>query len=301
MNRTDLLYSDHELRIKKIELFVSEQLNILISTIDDGIRKLDRVLLSPIEGVSYIVSHQYTDEEYIKIPGFLIRDDVQISQIRGKGVTRSRNNALRLAEGDIGLFSDDDVTYRKEYFDRIKEKFRNHPELDVGLFKIKTGKNEPEYKKYPEKEMTYRRAPSIGTVEMAVRLKKVKEKGIFFDERFGAGQPLLIGSDEMLFAQDCIDSGLTVRFYPEYIVEHRYESTVNAIPRYDKRRIWVTGGVDCKRHGIKALFKAFFGTFKILPDLLTNRVNPFYYFYHRLSAVVYILRTNRTHNKKHNR
>lgn len=268
-------------------------LNILISTIDSGIFQLDKVLLYPQKNVKYIVSHQYRDKGYKQMPSFLERKDVIVSQIPGSGVTKSRNNAIRIADGEIGLFADDDVTYRKEYFDTVLRTFDENPDLDVALFKIKTGPGEPEYKNYSKEVIQYIKAPSVGTVEVAIRLEKIKEKKIFFDERFGAGQPLLIGSDESIFVHDCIKSGLKVKYFPEYVVEHPYESTVNKISKYDKRRTWVTGGADCRKNGYVAIPKAFFGTLKIIPDLLKNGVNPLRYFFHRISAVLYILRSNR--------
>jgi len=279
---------------------MANKINILISTIDSGINNLNNVILDPQKNVEYIVSHQYTDNKFKTIPEFLDRNDVRVSQIFGKGVTKSRNNTLRLARGDIGLFADDDVTYRKTYFETLKRVFEHNPDLDVALFKIETGPNQPEYKKYPEKIFQYNKAPSVGTVEIGFRIKKVKEKGIRFDERFGAGQPLLIGSDERLFIQDCIDSGLKVKFFPEYIVSHPFESTVKRIAKYDKRLVWVTGGVDCRLNGPVALLKAFLGTLKIIPDLIKNNTNPFTYFYHRISAVIYILKTNRKYIQKGN-
>ncbi|MFH5833518.1 glycosyltransferase family A protein [Halalkalibaculum sp. DA3122] len=268
-------------------------INILISTIDSGIYNLDKVILGQQEGIYYIVSHQYTDEQYRRTPSFLEREDIRVSHIPGRGVTKSRNNAIRLADGDIGLFADDDVTYAKNNFETLERVFEEHPEVDVALFKIQTGPGEPPYKRYPEKSITYQDAPSVGTVEMGFRIPKIKEKKIRFDERFGAGQPLLIGSDERLFVQDCIDAGLTVRYFPEYIVHHPYENTVKKIPKYDKRLIWVTGGVDCRLNGPLALVKALLGTLKIVPDLIRNKVNPLFYFYHRISAVIYILKTNK--------
>jgi len=269
------------------------KINILISTINEGIKRLDRVILPPRHDVTYIVSHQYTEEGGKAVPGFLNREDIVVSQIQGKGVTKSRNHAIRLADGDIGLFADDDVTYRDHYFDTLTKVFEDNPEVDVVLFKIRTKPGEPAYKKYPDEVLEYKIAPSVGTIQIGCRLEKIKEQNIFFDERFGAGQPLLIGSDETIFVQDCIDAGLTVKFFPEFIVEHPYESTVKFISKYDKRRVWVTGGVDCRKNGPIALVKAFFGTIKILPDLIKSRVNPVTYFYHRISAVIYILRTNR--------
>jgi hypothetical protein len=277
---------------------VNPKINILISTIDSGIKKLDQVILQPRDDVKYIVSHQYTNEKNKYIPDTLVRSDITVSQIASKGVTKSRNNAIKLADGDIGLFGDDDVTYNDNYFDTLKRVFTENADLDVALFKIKTPPGEREYKDYPEEVKTIEHAPSVGTVEIGFRIKRVKEKSIRFDERFGAGQPLLIGSDERLFVQDCIDTGLNVKFFPEYIVNHPYESTVKQIPKYDKRLIWVTGGVDGRMNGSKALLKAFWGTIKMLPDLVKNRINPFSYFYHRVSAVIYILRTNNNGRNK---
>ncbi len=114
------------------------KINILISTIDEKILQVKDVILDPRDDVEYIISHQYTNGRFKDIPSELVRNDITVSQIEGKGVTKSRNNALRLATGDIGLFSDDDVTYRDEYIDIVKETFLTNPDIDVALFKIKT-------------------------------------------------------------------------------------------------------------------------------------------------------------------
>ena len=98
---------------------------------------------------------------------------------RGKGVTKSRNNSIRLADGDIGLFSDDDVTYKDSYFDTVKNVFDSNNELDIALFKIRTPDGEPEYKNYSPHHKVITKAPSVGTVEIAFRINPVKER-IFF-------------------------------------------------------------------------------------------------------------------------
>lgn len=269
------------------------RVNILISTIDKGIEKVEDVVLEPREDVHYVVSHQYTAEEYKFIPKALHRDDIRISQIQGAGVARSRNNAIRLAEGDIGLFSDDDVKYLNSDIGTVKETFEDHQQVDVGIFKIRTPAGEPEYKSYPYEIIEYDKAPTVGTIQIAFRIDPVKENNIFFDERFGAGQTLLVGNDEKLFLHDCISSGLRVFFFPEYIVEHPFESTIKKLPKYDPRKIRLTGGLDCRINGPVALLKALLGTVKIMPSLLRHKVNPLMYLYHRISAVIYVLRTNK--------
>lgn len=270
-------------------------ISILVSTIDNRIQRVKNVLLSPRDDVEYIVSHQYTSDIYKVIPDDLKkRSDVTISQIEGKGVSKSRNNAIRLASGDIALLSDDDVTYQHSYIDTVKETFQNNPDFDVILFKIKTRGGEPEYKNYPEDQVELKKKIfAVSTIEISLNLKKIKESALYFDERFGVGQDLLINSEESIFVEDCINEGLKVVYVPEYIVEHPYERTISSVPKFDKRKNWVTGAYDCRINGSIALLKAFLGTIKYLPELLENKVNPVTYFYQRLSAVIYILRTNK--------
>jgi glycosyltransferase involved in cell wall biosynthesis len=268
-------------------------INILISTINKGIKDVKNVLLNPRPNVEYIVSHQYTDAAFKTVPPELERSDVTILQIKGKGLSRSRNNAIKIATGDIALFADDDVVYQNEYIDRLEEVFRTNKDIDVALFKIKTSPGEPSYKSYPASMLKVRkRLFSPSSVEIAFNIKKVCEHHISFDERFGAGQELIIGSEETIFIEDCLRANLNVTFIPEYIVEHSYHSTIKTIAKYDKRRIWVTGAYDCRSNGSIALLKAFLGTIKILPELVSYKINPIFYFFQRISAVIYILRTN---------
>ena len=269
------------------------KITILISTINERIDNVAKVILSPREDVNYIVSHQYTDASYNYTPNELVRPDITISHIKNTGVTKSRNNALKLANGDIGLFSDDDVTYGHSDIETIKKTFLQNSETDIAIFKIRTPEGQPEYKVFADEIIEYKTAPCVGTVQIAFKIDKIKEKEIYFDERFGAGQPLLISSDEKLFLHDCIKAGLKVVFFPKYIVEHPYESTAKGISKYDIRKNWVTGGIDCRINGRKALLKAILGTVKNTPDLLKHRINPFRYFFHRISAVIYILKTNK--------
>lgn len=273
----------------QIDLMV---VNVLISTIDAGIEKVRDVLLPYREDVKYLVSHQFQDNQFNYTPIELIRKDVFVSHIPGKGVTKSRNNAIHLAEGEIGLFSDDDVIYTNQYFDNIINTFRENPELDVAIFKINTPEGEPEYKKYPKSELKLYKLPfSVSTVEIAFRIEKIKRNNLFFDERFGAGQQLIIGSDESIFILDCMKKGLSVRFYPKYIVNHPFESTSKLIPMFNEKKVSVHGAFDARKNGWISIPKAFLGTIKLTPDLIRNKKNPLVYFYQRMKAAVYILTT----------
>lgn len=271
-------------------------LNILISTINEGIDKVSDIILPQRNDVVYIISHQYTEEKYKTTPIDLIkRDDVIISQIQGKGVTKSRNNAIKISNAEISLFSDDDVKYTNEYFDKIIHYFNTDTSLDVALFKIKTPDGSPEYKDYPENEIrSIKKLPfSVGTIEIAFRTDRLKEAKVLFDERFGAGQPLIIGSDESIFILDCIKRKLNVCYFPEYIVEHPVESAIQLLPKFHIKRVSVVGAYDARTSGLMAIPKAFYYTFRLLPELRQNGKSAIQYLKERLSAAIYILKSNR--------
>ena len=267
------------------------KINVLISTIDSGIDKIADILLTQRMDVEYIISHQYRDDKYLPVPRELDREDVTISQIAGQGVTKSRNNAIRQATGDVCVLSDDDVRYSNEYFDTILDVYENH-DIDLACFKIFTGEGQPSYKNYPGQEtvLTSLKGHYPSGLEITFRLKPIMEKGILFDERFGLGSWLCTGG-ENLFLIDAIQSGLKIKFFPKYIVKHPFESTIKSFPKYAQRRVRVGGAFDARINGHLAILKAFAGTIKILPDLLRQQKNPISYLYDRLSGVFYILRS----------
>ena len=173
----------------------------------------------------------------------------------------------------------------------LKNTFQQDPKLDVGIFKIKTPDGDPAYRDYPTEPIEYKIAPSVGTIQLAFRTASIKKNNLYFDERFGAGRKLLIGSDERIFVHDCLKAGLKVKYFPEYLVQHPYLSTVKAIPKYDNRLNRVTGAIDARINGWIALPKALWGTLKNTSDILKHKKNPLNYLLHRFYAALYILVT----------
>lgn len=270
------------------------KINILISTIDQGIDKIKNILLPYRDDVKYIVSHQYTDTSFKIIPDALDRQDVVVSQISGKGLSISRNNAIKQADGDICVISDDDVSYTNEYIDRVKRTYLKEHNVDIACFKIETNKGEPEYKKYAtgKKCFSLSNKASVSSIEITFKLNKIKSNKINFDSRFGIGSEKLIGGEETVFLFDCLKSKLKVCYYPYFVVNHPFESTVKSLSKYDKRRVSVTGAFDARINGYIAIPKAFLGMIKIYPDLIKQKKNPLVYLKERIFAAVYILKTN---------
>lgn len=266
-------------------------LNILISTIDQGIDKVADIPLEPRIDVKYIVTHQYRSHGFLRIPDRLIRPDVLISHIPGQGLTKSRNHAIRLATGDICVIADDDVRYNNAYFDLILQIYSTK-EIDVACFKIKTLNSQPEYKQYPANEVLLTNITqfSPSSIEITFKREAIINSNIQFDERFGLGT-WLNGGGENLFILDAINKGLRVKFFPFYIVEHPFESTIKLFSKYDQRRVRITGALDARINGYLSIFKTLCATIKYFPDLIRHKKNPIFYFNERLSGSIYILKS----------
>ena len=267
---------------------------IMICTIDTGIEKASNVLQEKLKNVSYIVSHQITDEKFKYIPDELNRPDVVVSQISGAGLSRNRNNALKLADGDIALIADDDVTYLPDSFQTILEVFKNDPELDVACFKIKTYDNEPEYKNYPDKPyiLTKYNKHSVSSIEIAFRVNSIRKNCIYFDERFGLGSEQLPDAEEIVFIQDCMKSGLKVAYFPVYVVKHHYYNIPSGDSQFTSVRNRVRGAYHARVFGWRSVPIALIELFLKMPSIIGNGRNPLFYAFERFKAIYYIFKTN---------
>ena len=76
---------------------VKENIEVLICTVDEGIRRVPDVLSPTVRGdVRYLVSFQYTDKKWLEaVPEMLKRRaDVKIVALAGRGLSVNRNHAF---------------------------------------------------------------------------------------------------------------------------------------------------------------------------------------------------------------
>lgn len=144
-----------------------------------------------------------------------------------QGVGLNRNNSLMRATGDICLFADDDMVYVDGYDKIVLGAFEKIPEADVIIFNL-IEENPSRYIIKEIKRVNYLNYLKYGTARIAVRLDSVKENGIFFNLCFGGGAKYCHGEDN-LFLTECLNKGLKVYTYPEYIayLDESRESTWN--------------------------------------------------------------------------
>ncbi|MDE6910617.1 MAG: glycosyltransferase family 2 protein [Lachnospiraceae bacterium] len=150
---------------------------------------------------------------------------VQCFSFREKGVGLSRNNALLRAEGDIVLFSDEDIQYDKGYEACILDAFAAHPEADFLLFNVRVGESRATYYTKAYHRVHIWNAGRYPTYSFAVRREKLHAAHVTFSLLFGGGAKYSNGEDS-LFLKDCLRYGLSVYAVPVEIgAEQEREST----------------------------------------------------------------------------
>ena len=103
-----------------------------------------------------------------------------------RGVGLNRNNALMRADGEICLIADDDMRYVDGYEKIVENAFISHPDADVIIFNLKE-KNPTRYIIKEEEKVGYLNYLRYGAARIAVKLKGIRENGIYFNQCFGGG------------------------------------------------------------------------------------------------------------------
>ncbi len=132
-----------------------------------------------------------------------------------KGLSRSRNLAIRHAEGDIALLCDDDESLAPDYAETIVRGYRELPEADIIAFRIS---NLPSRLRQKRQRLNRWTAMRISSCQITLRPERIRSSKVRFDEYLGAGSGNG-GGEEVLFLRSCIAAGLKAYFIPESIGE----------------------------------------------------------------------------------
>ena len=130
-----------------------------------------------------------------------------------RGLSKSRNMALKNANGKYCLICDDDERLSGDYQQIIPSAFDKYKNAGIVCFKVtRAGK------KYRDKafRVGFLRALRISSVQIAFNREKILEKKILFDERFGSGTPLGSG-EENIFLYECLKKGIKIYYVPQCI------------------------------------------------------------------------------------
>ena len=153
-----------------------------------------------------------------------LRDRARLISLDSSGVAKSRNAAIDNAGRRYLLFADDDIVIQP---DGVVAAARRLAESGAAIALCRAVDEGGHLRKnYPDgiQKLTLRNSGKAATYEMVIDVEKVREAGVRFDERFGAGAPNFLG-DEYIFIADLLRAGLRGESVPIIVAQHPEESS----------------------------------------------------------------------------
>lgn len=138
-----------------------------------------------------------------------------------KGLSRSRNLALKNATGKIVLIADDDVIYKKDFDSIILQAHNQYINQTVISFCIEKP-NGQLYKKYlpnVKLNLSLLELFNILSIEISINKSIFDKTGVNFDENFGLGGKFEMG-EEAIFLSDLKNQNQQIAFVPSVIATH---------------------------------------------------------------------------------
>ena len=132
------------------------------------------------------------------------------------GLSKSRNMAIQNAKEDICLFADDDVILEDQAEQVINQAYHTYLDADIICFFIESLNANRKIKKMKNRKVGFLKTMRIASFQITFKRKKILEKGLQFDEEFGAGSKWDHG-EEAIFLCDCLRQGLKIQYIDKKI------------------------------------------------------------------------------------
>lgn len=158
-----------------------------------------------------------------------------------RGLSNSRNMALKYAVGDICILSDDDEVFEKGYSDIVLEAYNKKNTASVIAFnvhRINYRMKKKYYKITKFKEASQYR--SYASPMLTFRLSAIRSYSVMFDEKFGSGS-LWGGGEENLFLNDIRSFKLKIYECPDYLATQDYSGTSVWFQGYNEKYFYNLG------------------------------------------------------------
>lgn len=154
---------------------------------------------------------------------------IRVFSMSERGVGLSRNTALLHADGDIVLFSDEDIRFYDDYEEKILNAFKENPQADLITFNLKVDERRATYYNKEARRIRWYNYGRYPTYSVAVKLDSVRKCNVGFSLLFGGGAKYSNGEDS-LFLHDCLKKGM-----------HLYTSTAEIGEELYRESTWFKG------------------------------------------------------------
>ena len=129
---------------------------------------------------------------------------IKVVETEWRGVSRARNELIRRANADIGLFIDDDCVLAPEYPTHILCAYSSLPEADFIRFNTRRDYWNPVgAHTRSHKKASFRDLSSLGMWGLSFKCEKLRRLSVRFNESLGAPNYLYNGEDSVFLYDLC--------------------------------------------------------------------------------------------------
>ena len=209
------------------------------------------ILMSAMHQENFDIAYRSKVDSDLLIINQCDKDDYTEIEVNGhiwrmistteRGLSKSRNMALKNAKGDICLLADDDELFEEGYEQTIIQAYKNIPQASSVVFNLH--RINFKMKKTYYQISSIRVAPSYRgySSQMVTFKREIIQKHIFcFNEHFGSGTQWG-GGEEILFQRDIRKAGLKIYEHPQYIATIDYGNGSNWFTGYDEKYFYNLG------------------------------------------------------------
>lgn len=187
-----------------------------------------------------LIINQCDQEEYqeIVVDGHLWR---MISTTE-RGLSKSRNMALKNTKGEICLLCDDDEKLVSDYVTKIEKAYDELSDAVAIVFNVKRINNKMRKRYYKIERI--KKAPMYRGYQsgmLTFKSKYILEKNIHFNEKFGSGTPWG-GGEEIIFERDIRKKCGSMYEYPAIISTIDYGFESQWMQGYNEKYFYNLGG-----------------------------------------------------------
>lgn len=147
-------------------------------------------------------------DEYKTVSGI-----ARVYSTTDRGLTKSRNMAIKHSLADICMLCDDDETFADDYAEKIINAYEKLPDANVIIFKMVNRRPSFEDKIM---RLRFHHLFKVSSWQISFRRQSIVDSDVRFDELLGAGTGN--GAEEELkFLLDCRRAGLKIYYVPAEI------------------------------------------------------------------------------------
>lgn len=200
------------------------KLQVLVAAVEQDVNRLAEKMNLQTEAVIVNQCGGFAYQEY-----FHRERKIRCFSMAERGVGLSRNTALMRADGELCLFSDEDILFYPEYEKMVCNAFEQNRDADVITFNFKVDSRRATYYNRKPGRIRWYNYGRYPTYAVAARTESLRRANLSFSLLFGGGARYSNGEDS-LFLHDCLKKGL-----------HLYRATAELGEEVYRKSTWFQG------------------------------------------------------------